>query len=138
MVERIQIAHIPDNLPLYIACFKDVKNASFLKQQLLAGNQEYNYSFIDASTILSRQHLLAAAFRALTDHVHDQNTSLVQSLNHMSRRHTNSRDEQLRLLLNHNADKLVQLPVGVVMVCFPRRATNLRQSEIHTERKIRT
>jgi len=72
MVERIQIAHIPDDLPLYIACFKDVKNASFLKQQLLAGNQEYNYSFIDAATILSRQHLLAAAFRALTDHVHDR------------------------------------------------------------------
>ncbi|KAJ9659123.1 hypothetical protein H2198_003265 [Neophaeococcomyces mojaviensis] len=72
MVEKIQIAHIPDDLPIYVACYKDVQNASFLKQQLLAGNQVYNYAFVDATTILSRQHLLAAAFRALNDHIHDR------------------------------------------------------------------
>lgn len=70
--ETIRIAHIPEDLPIYVACFRDVKNAGFLREQLLAANQVYNYAFIDAATITSRRHILAAAFRALNDYVHDR------------------------------------------------------------------
>lgn len=72
MVEEVHLAHLPPELVLYIACYEDVKNAPFLRQQLLAGNQAFNYAFIDASTILSRRHLLTACFRALNDHIHDR------------------------------------------------------------------
>lgn len=72
MTTKIQIAHTPSDLPIYISCFRDVSNANFLKSQLLAANQEFNYAFIDASTITSRRHLLSAIFRALNDHVHDR------------------------------------------------------------------
>lgn len=72
MVEQIHLAHLPQSLQLYITAYTDVQNAPFLRAQLLAGNQSFNYAFIDASSLLSRRHLLAACFRALNDHLHDR------------------------------------------------------------------
>lgn len=72
MAESIQLAHLPPDLTLLVACYKDVENAPFLREQLLAANQTFNYAFIDASAILSRRHLLSAAFRALNDFYHDR------------------------------------------------------------------
>ena len=72
MLEEIHLAHLPPELTLYIACYKDVQNASFLRQQLLSANQAYNYAFVDATTVLSRRHLLTACFRALNDYIHDR------------------------------------------------------------------
>lgn len=72
MVEEIHLAHLPSELVIYVTCYEDVQNASFLRQQLLAGNQAFNYAFIDATTILSRRHLLTSCFRALNDHLHDR------------------------------------------------------------------
>jgi len=52
--------------------YTDVENASFLREQLLAGNAEFEYAFIDASMILSTKHVLAAAFRAMNDYLNER------------------------------------------------------------------
>ncbi|KAF3050565.1 hypothetical protein E8E11_005127 [Didymella keratinophila] len=51
--------------PVQVALFKDVRNAGFLRSQLLAANPEFDYAFLDAAMILTPQHLLTATFLAL-------------------------------------------------------------------------
>ncbi len=51
MVEKINLAHMPPELALYEAVYTDLENASFLKEQLLAGNSDFDYAFIDASMV---------------------------------------------------------------------------------------
>ncbi|EXJ83430.1 hypothetical protein A1O1_07053 [Capronia coronata CBS 617.96] len=72
MVQSIHLAHTPANVTLYVAVYREVENAAFLKQQLLAGNAEFEYAFIDASMILSTKHALAAAFRAINDSINER------------------------------------------------------------------
>lgn len=72
MVEEIHLAHMPPDLALYVALYADVENAAFLKEQLLAGNADFEYAFIDASVIISTKHVLAAAFRACYDYLNDR------------------------------------------------------------------
>ena len=47
--------------------FENVQNAPFLRQQLLDGNTDFEYAFLDASVLVSRNHVLAACFRAIND-----------------------------------------------------------------------
>lgn len=68
--QLIKLSHLPPDLSLYISAYTSVTNAAYLRSQLLASNQEYNYAFLDAKTILSTTHLLSACFRALTDNLH--------------------------------------------------------------------
>ena len=42
---------MPPELALFVALYTDVENASFLKDQLLAGNADFEYAFIDASMV---------------------------------------------------------------------------------------
>ncbi|OCK83396.1 CGI-121-domain-containing protein [Lepidopterella palustris CBS 459.81] len=70
-VQTFYLPHFPSN-PIYIALFKDVSNASFLRQQLLDANTEFDYAFLDATMILSSTHLLAALFRTLNDSLHNR------------------------------------------------------------------
>jgi EKC/KEOPS complex subunit CGI121/TPRKB len=63
---------MPPELALHVAFYRDVKNAPFLKQQLLDGNVDFEYAFIDASMILTTAHVLAATFRAMNDHLHER------------------------------------------------------------------
>ncbi|KAI9705297.1 MAG: hypothetical protein M1820_005296 [Bogoriella megaspora] len=65
-VQTVSLSHLPAN-PLYIAAFRDVKNVSFLRDQLLNANQEFEYAFVDATLIISSTHALAACFRAIND-----------------------------------------------------------------------
>lgn len=69
MLQTLHLAHMPPELAVYVALYKDVENASYLKEQLLAGNTDFEYAFIDASMILSTQHVLAATFRAMNDYL---------------------------------------------------------------------
>ncbi|RYN39215.1 hypothetical protein AA0113_g2990 [Alternaria arborescens] len=55
--------------PVHVALFKDVKNAPFLRRQLLEANPDYDYAFLDASMILTPHHLLSATFLALHGHL---------------------------------------------------------------------
>jgi EKC/KEOPS complex subunit CGI121/TPRKB len=48
-----ELEHIPEPHQVHIAHFKDVKNASFLQEQLLAGNQDFEYAFVDAGAVSS-------------------------------------------------------------------------------------
>ena len=70
-MESISLPHLSDR-PLQIGLFKDVKNTQFLRQQLLDGNAEFEYAFLDASTLISRNHVLAACFRAINDLLNDR------------------------------------------------------------------
>lgn len=65
-METVQLPHLPEH-PLRIGLFKDVKNARYLRQQLLDGNSDFEYAFLDPAAVLSRSHVLAACFRAIND-----------------------------------------------------------------------
>lgn len=66
LLETIPLEHVPSSHSVHVALFKDVTNAGFLQSQLLARNPDFEYAFIDASAILSRLHLLAAVYKALS------------------------------------------------------------------------
>ncbi|EKD18171.1 uncharacterized protein L3040_007654 [Drepanopeziza brunnea f. sp. 'multigermtubi'] len=65
--QTIHLEHLPPSHDLHIALYHKVTNAAFLHQQLLAGNTDFEYALVDASVILSKLHILAAAYRAVND-----------------------------------------------------------------------
>ena len=50
-VSTFHISHLPVDLAVYITLYKHLKNASFLRQQLLDGNSDFEYAFIDATSV---------------------------------------------------------------------------------------
>ncbi|KAJ0361165.1 hypothetical protein COL154_007032 [Colletotrichum chrysophilum] len=66
IIETVPIDHVPADHALHVAFFKDVENAAFLHSQLLARNADFEYALVDASVAVSRTHILAAAFKAVT------------------------------------------------------------------------
>ncbi|KAI9784363.1 MAG: hypothetical protein M1816_000887 [Peltula sp. TS41687] len=74
-LQTIYLQHIPVDMPIHLALYRDVRNTAFLKQQLLSGNQEFEYAFIDATMIISTSHALAAVYRALNDHLQGRRRS---------------------------------------------------------------
>ncbi|KAK8193163.1 kinase binding protein CGI-121-domain-containing protein [Phyllosticta capitalensis] len=71
LVNTIELAHLP-NVAVHVALFNDVANASHLRSQLLQGNPDYEYAFLDVTTILSTTHVLSAVFRAVNDALHNR------------------------------------------------------------------
>ena len=65
-LETLSIDHLPSTHRVHAALFRDVSNADFLHSQLLARNSAFDYAFIDATSVISRLHLLSAIYRALT------------------------------------------------------------------------
>lgn len=53
LVQSLHLEHLPESYTLHAALFHSVTNASFLHQQLLAGNSDFEYAFIDASIVSS-------------------------------------------------------------------------------------
>lgn len=51
LLKSLQIAHLPPSLVVHIALYRDVKNSSFLREQLISANSAYEYAFIDASMV---------------------------------------------------------------------------------------
>ncbi|KAK0961418.1 hypothetical protein LTR91_019927 [Friedmanniomyces endolithicus] len=70
-METIVLPHLPDH-HLHVCLFVKVHNAQFLRQQLLDGNVDFEYAFLDAAVLLSRQHVLAACFRAINGMLQDR------------------------------------------------------------------
>ncbi|KAI6082837.1 hypothetical protein F4821DRAFT_263518 [Hypoxylon rubiginosum] len=66
VLETIQLEHVPSTHTVHIGVFKDVENSEFLHQQLLSRNAEFEYAFIDASSVTSRFQVLAAIYKAIT------------------------------------------------------------------------
>jgi EKC/KEOPS complex subunit CGI121/TPRKB len=50
-LETLHLEHLPAGYAAHIALFHDVTNAEFLQQQLLAGNTDFEYAFLDASIV---------------------------------------------------------------------------------------
>ncbi|KZZ88427.1 protein cgi121 [Ascosphaera apis ARSEF 7405] len=71
-LETLHLEHTPASVSVHIALYRDLQNAAFLRQQLLSGNTDFEYALIDATSVLSRTHLLAATFRALNDYLHNR------------------------------------------------------------------
>jgi hypothetical protein len=71
--------------PVHVALFKNVKNASFLRRQLLEANPEYDYAFLDASMVGHGSLPVHCFFLATSDppqsqgplsHLHQKNAQL--------------------------------------------------------------
>lgn len=70
-VETVTLPHLPDS-PIQLSLFRNVQNSAFLRQQLLEGNSDFEYAFLDASVLISRNQILAACFRAITDSLNNR------------------------------------------------------------------
>ncbi|KAK4149844.1 kinase binding protein CGI-121-domain-containing protein [Chaetomidium leptoderma] len=64
-LEKLELEHVPTAYQLYAGFFRDVTNAEFLHAQLLSRNSEFEYAFIDASSVISRLHLVSAVYSAV-------------------------------------------------------------------------
>lgn len=51
LLETLHLEHHPKDYDVHVALFEDVRNASFLQEQLLAGNEDFEYAFIDAQIV---------------------------------------------------------------------------------------
>lgn len=51
MLQTLHLSHLPPSLAVHVALYQDLQNASYLRQQLLAGNSEFEYALIDASVV---------------------------------------------------------------------------------------
>ncbi|KAK6434958.1 hypothetical protein LTR95_008857 [Oleoguttula sp. CCFEE 5521] len=67
-MESITVSHLPA-YTLHVGLYKNVENATFLRQQLLDGNTDFQYAFADATMVASRQAVFAACFRAIDDSI---------------------------------------------------------------------
>lgn len=68
-----------------------------------------------------------------TDHVHDKDVVLVETVDDVLGRDTDGTDEELGTLLNDDGDELVELALGVVVVGLTSGATDLGKEEVNTE-----
>ena len=54
VLETLQLEHVPPTHSVHVAIFRDVENAAFLHQQLLARNADFEYALIDAAVVRLR------------------------------------------------------------------------------------
>ncbi|KAF5020938.1 hypothetical protein F66182_7019 [Fusarium sp. NRRL 66182] len=112
-LETVTLQHLPNSHKVYLALFRDVQNAAFLHQQLLARNPQFEYAFIDASVVVSRLQLLSAVFKATstavdgvlrTPNVHSEIVCSMSSSNNIS-------DAYRRYGISHSTQDLVVVKV---------------------------
>ena len=48
--ETVKLPHLED-YSLHLVLFRQVENAEFLREQLLQGNSEFEYAFVDAGVV---------------------------------------------------------------------------------------
>jgi EKC/KEOPS complex subunit CGI121/TPRKB len=51
LLETVHLSHLPQSTPFHVALYRDIKNASFLREQLISGNIDFQYAFIDATVV---------------------------------------------------------------------------------------
>lgn len=51
LITTLHLTHLPATLGVHIALCRNLGNATFLRQQLLDGNPEFEYALLDASTV---------------------------------------------------------------------------------------
>ena len=52
---RLRIPHLEGHA-LYLGLFKEVSNAALLRQQLVQGNTDFEYAFLDATSVNGSGH----------------------------------------------------------------------------------
>jgi EKC/KEOPS complex subunit CGI121/TPRKB len=52
-MDPVQLEHLPSDHCIHLALFKNVANADFLQSCLIARDPEFEYAFIDASSVCS-------------------------------------------------------------------------------------
>lgn len=50
-LHTLHLTHLPPSLEVHVALYRDLKNAAFLRQQLLDGNAEFEYALVDADVV---------------------------------------------------------------------------------------
>lgn len=50
-LETVNLPHLPETLFIHVALYRNVQNAPYLREQLLTGNADFEYAFIDASMV---------------------------------------------------------------------------------------
>ena len=50
-VATVPLAHVPTDIRVYAALYTDVRNAKYLRDQLLAGNADFEYAFVEARMV---------------------------------------------------------------------------------------
>lgn len=62
LLQTLHLEHLPSSHAMHVALYRDIKNATFLQQQLLAGNTDFEYALIDAGVVClaSSFHFLAS------------------------------------------------------------------------------
>jgi EKC/KEOPS complex subunit CGI121/TPRKB len=55
LVRTFKLPHY-ESYPVHVALFKDVKNAGYLRSQLLEANPDFDYAFLDAEMVGSKFH----------------------------------------------------------------------------------
>lgn len=68
-LRTLVLEHVPEGHVVVAGLFRNLRNAEFLHSQLLARNRDFEYAFIDASVIVSRLQVLAAAYKAVNAHL---------------------------------------------------------------------
>lgn len=48
---QLHLAHLPSEITIYAVLFTSLNNAPFLRQQLLDGNTDFEYAFLDAKSV---------------------------------------------------------------------------------------
>ena len=51
LLQSLNLEHLPSTYTVHIALYREIRNAAFLHQQLLAGNTDFEYALIDASIV---------------------------------------------------------------------------------------
>lgn len=53
-LQTLHLEHLPPTHGVHVAVFRNVRNAPFLHRQLLEGNTEFQYAFVDAAVVSAR------------------------------------------------------------------------------------
>lgn len=69
-LKTLHLSHLPPSLAVHLALYQDVKNAAFLRQQLLAGNVDFEYALVDASVVGVYRLESYSSKLTVLDHLH--------------------------------------------------------------------
>lgn len=52
LLSSVKLAHLPPELNVHVALYQNLKNARYLRKQLIEQNKDFEYAFIDARKVI--------------------------------------------------------------------------------------
>ena len=95
-ISTLHVCHLPVDLAVYVALYTSLKNACFLRQQLLDGNSEFEYAFLDATSVCLDQLEILKLLLSIVDFV---NHTFISSGLQGRERHEERADEVTKCAL---------------------------------------